>query len=76
MSHVLRTIVLCFACFVAAPAAIAQSWPAKSVRVVIPYAPGGIADISARLVGAKLTEMWGHQLIMPIPLVPAQSAAT
>ncbi len=64
MSHVQRIIVLCFACFVAAPAAIAQSWPTKSVRVVIPYAPGGIADISARLVGAKLTEMWGHQLIV------------
>lgn len=64
MSHVLRTIVLCFAFFVAATAAKAQSWPAKSVRVVIPYAPGGIADIAARLVGAKLAEIWGHQLIV------------
>ena len=44
--------------------AIAQSWPTKPVRFVIPYAPGGIADIAARIIGAKLTESWGQQIVV------------
>lgn len=67
MRYVLRAIVSCCACLLAvaaaAPAA-AQSWPTKPVRIVIPYAPGGIADLAARIVGARLTEIWGHQLIV------------
>src|SRR5262252_3604658 len=41
----------------------AQSWPTRTIRLVAPYAPGGIADIAARLVGQKLTEAWGQQVI-------------
>ena len=42
----------------------AQSWPTKPVRFVIPYAPGGIADIAARIIGAKLTDGWGQQIVV------------
>ena len=49
--------------FSAAPA-MAQTWPTKPVRFVIPYAPGGIADIAARIIGAKLTESWGQQIVV------------
>jgi tripartite-type tricarboxylate transporter receptor subunit TctC len=41
----------------------AQSYPTRTIRLVAPYAPGGIADIAARLVGQKLTEAWGQQVI-------------
>jgi tripartite-type tricarboxylate transporter receptor subunit TctC len=38
----------------------AEDYPARSIRILVPYAPGGISDIAARIVGAKLTEVWGQ----------------
>ena len=34
----------------------AQNYPAKPIHILVPYAPGGITDIAARILGAKLTE--------------------
>ena len=45
-------------------AANASEYPAKPIRVVIPYPPGGTSDILARLIGAKLTESWGQQVFV------------
>jgi tripartite-type tricarboxylate transporter receptor subunit TctC len=42
----------------------AQEYPARPVKLVVPYAPGGGTDIVARLVGQKLTEAWGKQVIV------------
>lgn len=41
----------------------AQTWPAKPIRVIVPYPAGGTSDILTRMVGAKLTESWGQQVI-------------
>ncbi|MCC6775496.1 MAG: tripartite tricarboxylate transporter substrate binding protein [Hyphomicrobiales bacterium] len=47
-----------------APPAWAQSYPTKPIHILVPYAPGGIADIASRILGAKLTEAWGQQVVV------------
>ncbi|MGH8616850.1 MAG: Bug family tripartite tricarboxylate transporter substrate binding protein [Burkholderiales bacterium] len=44
--------------------AIAQTWPAKPVRYLVGYAPGGGTDIVARTMGVKLTELLGQQFVI------------
>ena len=50
----------------AATAASAQdlSFPVRPIRVIVPFAPGGGLDISTRLIGQKLTEKWGQNIVV------------
>src|SRR5678816_2158338 len=47
----------------AAPA-MAQSYPTKSVRILVPYPPGGGTDLAARLIAQKLTESLGKPVLV------------
>lgn len=42
----------------------AQSYPARSIRIVVPYAAGGGSDILTRIIGQKMTESWGQQVVV------------
>jgi tripartite-type tricarboxylate transporter receptor subunit TctC len=44
--------------------ALAQSWPQKPVRFIVPFPPGGATDISARLLGEKLSQIWGQTVLI------------
>ena len=48
----------------ATAAAQAQNYPARSVRIVVPYAAGGNTDFTARVVAAKLSEIYGQQFVV------------
>ena len=49
----------------AAPlAARAQTYPNKPVRIIVPFAPGGASDSLPRLLGSKLVDIWGQQVIV------------
>ena len=43
---------------------LAQAWPQKSIRMVIPYPPGGPTDVLGRIVAAKLPEALGQQVVV------------
>jgi len=49
---------------VAAAPVLAQNWPARTVRIIVPYAAGGNTDYTARTVAAKVSEMWGQQVVV------------
>src|SRR5205809_3689758 len=55
-----------FALFAALLPAIAgaQSYPTKPIRIVLPFGPGGVADITTRTIAPKLTESLGQQIIV------------
>ena len=60
---VLGAFCLCFLVLSAAPAR-AQSWPAKPVRVVVPFPPGGASDALARAVAQKMGEQLGQTFVV------------
>jgi tripartite-type tricarboxylate transporter receptor subunit TctC len=45
-------------------AALAQDWPIRPVKIVVPYGPGGISDVLARMTADRLSEMLGQRFVV------------
>jgi tripartite-type tricarboxylate transporter receptor subunit TctC len=64
-SKLLIALALAMGCVSAyTQSASAQNYPAKAVRIVVGYPPGGPTDVLARIVAQKLTESWGQQVLV------------
>ena len=63
MRRMLQTLfAILLAC--AASVTLAQAYPTRTVRVVVPYPAGGYYDLLARVIGAKLAENWGQPFVV------------
>lgn len=60
----LMAAALACASWIAVPTLHAQTYPDKSVKIVVPYPPGGGADILARAIGQKLGTQWGQTVVI------------
>src|SRR5688500_14849898 len=56
--------ILAIALALFAAAAPAQTYPAKPIRIIVPFPPAGAADLLTRTIGQKLSEAWGQQIIV------------
>src|SRR3954447_13017451 len=56
--------LLSFGSLVAPDAAVAQSYPSKTITIVVTAAAGGVSDVVARAVGQRLSEAWGQQVVI------------
>ena len=57
-------ITLLVALALASATVSAQNYPTRTVRIVVPYAPGGNTDFTARVIAGKLTEIFGQQVVV------------
>ena len=68
--------LVCTAVFGFACAAFAQSYPVRTIRIMVPLAPGASADIDSRLVGDKLSQAFGQPVVIRTgPVAEAPSAS-
>ena len=59
-----RAVAAIVLALVSLTSVLGQEFPSKPVRFVVPYAAGGSGDLLARLLGTKLSAMWGQQVVV------------
>ena len=66
MMRNIRSRILIATVFLAmnAPTLAQTAYPAKPIRMVVPFSPGGTSDTLARILGQKITEAWGQQMVV------------
>ena len=56
--------MLSLGCLLGATAAQAQTYPSKTITIVVTAAAGGVSDVVARAIGQRLAEAWGQQVVI------------
>ena len=59
-----RGVLLAFSGLVAALPVHAQNYPVRPVRMIVPFSPGGATDVPARILAQRLSEAFGHQIVI------------
>ena len=60
----MRTLLLFLGLVLLGETALAQEWPTKAVRIIVPFPAGGSADLLPRYVGESLQKQWGQPVIV------------
>ena len=63
MKRFVQALASLLAMLLIAPDCLAQAYPSRPVRIVVPYPPGGPTDVLARVLGQKLSERWSQSVI-------------
>jgi tripartite-type tricarboxylate transporter receptor subunit TctC len=65
MRYTIPSLLLAAACALgAAPSFAQQAWPTRPVKLIVPFAPGGFTDVTARILGQKLSQSFGQQFVI------------
>ncbi len=64
MTQIAVIVVIAIAWHMPAAFAADASYPNKSIRIVVPFPPGGIADVMSRVFGQKFTDTWGQPAVI------------
>lgn len=64
LGRVFAATVVTFATWGVMPATAQERWPSKPVRIVVPFAAGGSTDVVARMIGQKLSVLWGQPVVI------------
>jgi tripartite-type tricarboxylate transporter receptor subunit TctC len=62
--YVLAALIACIAALSALAPALAQSWPARPIRFILPFPPGGATDVIGRTVGQPLSARLGQPVVI------------
>ncbi len=64
MSLIFKALTVCIVLALDCAPALAQQYPSKPIRFVVPFGPGGVGDITARTVAQKMGEAMGQQIVI------------
>ena len=60
----IRSLLTITILLLASAASFAQDYPSKAIRLIVPFPPGGSTDLVARVVGQKMADSWGKQVVI------------